>query len=1038
MMSKFSRSLTVFLVVQISIGVFLFTSYTAKAAGTTYYVDNCVVVGSDSNNGTSLSTPWLTLAHVSAHSFTPGDTILLEGGCVWRESLNIGSSGTSGSPITVSSYGTGQAIIDGADILSSGWTNTAAATGTVTQSNMKLSMATDTAFVDFNASGTLTPYVGDKLTITDSSGHQLVGYIKAAGTGETYGSQLLTNTTFATTTGLTAFGSTIASVTSTCHSANCLQITYTSSGQVWNPFTANEGTLLKASAYGNQGTTSFLGMAIEQAGGSFEVLNSVFYNSSWTKNTIYPTIDFMSTSWWQKYQIGSGIGYIDTASVQQVLTPSTTGVTIVSSASGASFNWTSEQASFNRNDSSGYTYSISIPNIWQTPFAPSYIAHAWVFFNGVAGGPNGGNPQSSLGNVTTTNEWYWNGTTTLYVYSTSNPATAFTTPGVEASERAGVSASNKSYVTFSNLSVKDTSQSCFDLFQLTHGVVQSSTASYCGKNGIVFYNGGGSSDNYTISGSTVSYTSETGIAGKDSNNGAIYGNEVTHAGVQQDDEDGIGVVGNSGNNNVYNNYSHDSTDQTGSVGIRCFEDDTITSPKINYFYDNLAARCNGTGFIVEHSANQVMYGNISYGNTKGVGGDNAVGGFKDSIGSENIYYNNTTYNNQFAEMEITNNSGVGPILKNNIFYASASGQGAIFTNGTTPTSTVDDYNLLFGITNLYNWGGTSYTSSTFFSATGQGHHDVYGDPRFTSTSTGNFSVLVGSPAIDAGVNLGTSYDMGLDPASTWPSNIITDNQNSFGAGWDMGAYEYTQTSTPSVAIIAPTASSTVSGIISITVTSSAVAPASIASIQFYLDGSPLGSAVTSSPYTTSWNTTIASNSSHTLYALATDNYSNTATSSNISLAVYNAPSVSYGGGGGGGVPQSVFLIVPVVTSTTSSAPSVLSGMTVAEMQSLLVSLETELQALKAKAGITSSSYAFTRNLTIGLRGPDVQALQHYLNTHGFPVVTTSTYAGSLGYETQYFGKATQAALAEFQKSVGISPAVGFFGPITRVWVNGHQ
>ena len=108
------------------------------------------------------------------------------------------------------------------------------------------------------------------------------------------------------------------------------------------------------------------------------------------------------------------------------------------------------------------------------------------------------------------------------------------------------------------------------------------------------------------------------------------------------------------------------------------------------------------------------------------------------------------------------------------------------------------------------------------------------------------------------------------------------------------------------------------------------------------------------------------------------------------------------------------------------------------MESLLASLETQLQALEVQAGITTnafSSYAFTRNLTIGSKGSDVETLQHYLNTHGFPVVVTSNYAGSLGYETEYFGTATQAALAEFQKSVGISPAVGYFGSITRKYLN---
>jgi peptidoglycan hydrolase-like protein with peptidoglycan-binding domain len=115
------------------------------------------------------------------------------------------------------------------------------------------------------------------------------------------------------------------------------------------------------------------------------------------------------------------------------------------------------------------------------------------------------------------------------------------------------------------------------------------------------------------------------------------------------------------------------------------------------------------------------------------------------------------------------------------------------------------------------------------------------------------------------------------------------------------------------------------------------------------------------------------------------------------------------------------------------------------LEGLLAQLETELQVLLRETaaqgitipGVTSSSFTFTRNLTIGSKGPDVEVLQHYLNTHEFPVVSTPGYAGSLGYETEYFGAKTQVALAKFQKSVDIVPAVGYFGPITRAWVNGH-
>jgi len=89
---------------------------------TTYYVDNCVSVGNDRNNGTSTSTPWLTINKVNTSKFNPGDSILFESTCTWREQLTVPSSGSSGSPITFGAYGTGAApIISGANLFTS-WT----------------------------------------------------------------------------------------------------------------------------------------------------------------------------------------------------------------------------------------------------------------------------------------------------------------------------------------------------------------------------------------------------------------------------------------------------------------------------------------------------------------------------------------------------------------------------------------------------------------------------------------------------------------------------------------------------------------------------------------------------------------------------------------------------------------------------------------------------------------------------------------------------------------------------------------------------
>jgi hypothetical protein len=72
--------------------------------------------GNDSNSGTSASSPWQSIAKVVSQesSFIPGTTVYFLGGDVWNETLTLNNvHGSSGSPITFTSYGTGSPIIDG-------------------------------------------------------------------------------------------------------------------------------------------------------------------------------------------------------------------------------------------------------------------------------------------------------------------------------------------------------------------------------------------------------------------------------------------------------------------------------------------------------------------------------------------------------------------------------------------------------------------------------------------------------------------------------------------------------------------------------------------------------------------------------------------------------------------------------------------------------------------------------------------------------------------------------------------------------------
>lgn len=81
-----------------------------------------------------------------------------------------------------------------------------------------------------------------------------------------------------------------------------------------------------------------------------------------------------------------------------------------------------------------------------------------------------------------------------------------------------------------------------------------------------------------------------------------------------------------------------------------------------------------------------------------------------------------------------------------------------------------------------------------------------------------------------------------------------------------------------------------------------------------------------------------------------------------------------------------------------------------------------------------TNFNFNKNLDINSKNSaDVKILQRFLNENGFTV--TKSGAGSFGKETTSFGPATKAAIVKFQKVMGIQPASGYFGPVTRGVVN---
>lgn len=83
----------------------------------------------------------------------------------------------------------------------------------------------------------------------------------------------------------------------------------------------------------------------------------------------------------------------------------------------------------------------------------------------------------------------------------------------------------------------------------------------------------------------------------------------------------------------------------------------------------------------------------------------------------------------------------------------------------------------------------------------------------------------------------------------------------------------------------------------------------------------------------------------------------------------------------------------------------------------------------------------TKDLRLGDVDPEVKKLQEYLNAKGFLVAESGP--GSLGNETERFGRGTEDALIRFQEAhkdillapFGLEKGTGIVGELTRKYIN---
>ena len=401
-------------------------------------------------------------------------------------------------------------------------------------------------------------------------------------------------------------------------------------------------------------------------------------------------------------------------------------------------------------------------NLWNASVTSSTTQ---VFFDGVRGSP------SAINQINDVNEWNWSGNQ-LVVYSTSDPDTAFISPGIEVSIRSlGVSILGKSYIVVDGIHTTKTnnvgiqaynaSGSCDDI------ILYNVTSSYNIGHGILSTNGDTTSTNdrgrieyattYSNGGSGIQISSRT-------NNTIVryatsYGNGFAIA-----QGTGIGSY-NASNLLIEYSTSHSNYGNLSGSGAGVYFDVFGENCTVRY---SVAYNNSKNGFIAEQGVGINMYYNMAYNNSQSgfsiYGSDNRSGVHNSSI------YNNVAVRNLYGiwvhgDYEHINGSVTGNILRNNIavnnsnkqLYAENGGEddGVMGFNNTYS-------NNAFGIqsSGFIGWGNvTTFNNYTSWDLNyGNNSNSITSYPLFSDYSGSDFRLSSSSPGIDGGVFVNLTFD----------------------------------------------------------------------------------------------------------------------------------------------------------------------------------------------------------------------------------------------------------------------------------------
>jgi hypothetical protein len=716
-------------------------AFTGSARATTYFV---AAAGSDANSGTSSGSPWQSIGKVNGGTFSAGDSVLFNRGDVWNgTALVVPSSGSSGSPITFGAYGSGaNPIIKGATNLNtSGYTLAPNTMTTIFQRPSLGTFASDSAAINYRQGipvGEISN-AASLITISVTASPSLALNISGVGIGP---AGTLPNATSITriTWGGGNNGATVAAGTTVTSDPIAYNLDNTVAQAVTlystsrnNTFYAGNGeTLYELFGGGDQSQNATVS-GYSFSGGDVVVASIVATNI--TAHTYYAALASAPLAVWENDALlklaNNALGVDQTAGSWFY-----DGTFLYIHASDGS-NISSNGKLYDYVTSSSPTY-----NFWDN-------GKSFVVMNGVD-----------------TSEVYCT-STTLFACLANIIITG-------------------SHNVVENLATHDAWRHNFCFYTGANNNTATNLTGYnsYGDSPVCIYGPG--TNNNLLQQST--FINDTYLREANVFTGSVWSLIVAHGGSMGNVVDSCVLQSTAGPFRMNANVAHGYGMLVGDANTT-----VILSHSLLYGNFEWGVYLGQNGNVGEGLHGQItLWDNLidcSHCNLSASGGA-AYYAFGADAGS--LIYDNTIYAPLMTNAAIELQSGTnGTLVKNNIVYAG----GYALVDAGSETSTAFDYNDYFSASGTpFSWGGTAYSFSGWQSASSQDAHSLNVDPGLVNasalSSTGNYSLLAVSPAIDAGVNLGLAYENGLAAASSWTGGVSLLNQNLAGSGWEIGAYVF--------------------------------------------------------------------------------------------------------------------------------------------------------------------------------------------------------------------------------------------------------